>query len=293
MGANTPGQGPAPASVYVREGERFAPTAWAQSAWRKGSQHGAPVTGLLARALAHRAAEEGIQLTRLTIDLVRAAPMAPVATRVRVRDAGRRVQHLEATVEADGEPLVRAAAMAFRADPVAVSATADGGSDAPPAPLSKAGPPYAWASGRGPEGPTDFVAAMEVRLVEGCELPTAWMRPAVPLVEGETATPLERVAICADMTYGLPLVAQMSRSRSAAVDRPFVVINPDTTLNLHRPARSEWICLESSVVYGPDGVGTALSRLFDEEGAIGGASQSVLVRGVEARPERWQRYARP
>ena len=134
----------------------------------------------------------------------------------------------------DGKPVIRAAAMGFRADPVDVAATADGGAAAPPAPLAEAGPPYPWASRQSPGGPSDFVAAMDLRFAEGCELPTAWLRLSVPLVEGEPCGPLAHAAICADMAYGLPLVAQMSRSRSAAVDRPYVVINPDNTVNLHR-----------------------------------------------------------
>ena len=280
-----------PASVFVRDGERLVPTAWAQSAWREGTQHGAPATGLLARAFERHAAEEGLQLTRLTVELVRAAPMAPLTTRVRVRHAGKRVHHLEASVEAEGQTMLTAIAMGFRADPLPMSETADGGNAQPPAPLAQAGPAYEWASRRSPDGPSDFVAAMEMRPVEGCELPTAWLRLTVPLVEGEKTSALERVAICADMTYGLPLMVQMTRSRSAAVDRPFVIINPDTTVNLHRPARGEWICVESSVVYGSDGAGTALARLFDEHGAIGGSSQSVLVRGVAARPDRWEGFA--
>ena len=40
----------------------------------------------------------------------------------------------------------------------------------------------------------------------------------------------------------------------------------------------------------PAGAGTAFSRLFDRDGAIGHASQSILIRGPESRPESWREF---
>ena len=44
--------------------------------------------------------------------------------------------------------------------------------------------------------------------------------------------------------------------------------------------------------YDAHGAGTASARLFDARGAIGQSSQSLLVRGLEARPESWKRYTK-
>ena len=40
----------------------------------------------------------------------------------------------------------------------------------------------------------------------------------------------------------------------------------------------------------PIGAATASARLFDAAGAVGFASQSLLVRGPEAAPASWRRY---
>ena len=70
--------------------------------------------------------------------------------------------------------------------------------------------------------------------------------------------------------------------------QPFVAINPDTTVNLHRPMRGEWLCIDTQTRLDRGGTATASARLYDREGAIGFASQSLLVRGPEAAPETWR-----
>ena len=92
------------------------------------------------------------------------------------------------------------------------------------------------------------------------------------------------------MTYSIPLIQNFVRDRRAIARRPFVAINPDTTLSLHRPLEGEWVCLDARASYGAQGAGTAVARLFDARGVIGHSSQSLLVRGIEARPESWKRY---
>ena len=40
----------------------------------------------------------------------------------------------------------------------------------------------------------------------------------------------------------------------------------------------EWVGMRSETMYGPDGVGTTVGTLFDDDGAVGSIQQSVLVR---------------
>jgi hypothetical protein len=54
-------------------------------------------------------------------------------------------------------------------------------------------------------------------------------------------------------------------------------INPDLTLYIERQPIGEWICLHSRTRISPDGVGIAESRLFDERGHVGRATQALLV----------------
>jgi hypothetical protein len=61
-------------------------------------------------------------------------------------------------------------------------------------------------------------------------------------------------------------------------------INPDITISLHRHPVSEWICLESGAWVHPHGVGLAETRIHDERGPIGRATQSLLIEPITVRP---------
>jgi len=49
-------------------------------------------------------------------------------------------------------------------------------------------------------------------------------------------------------------------------------------VHVHRIPEGEWIGIRAETNYGPDGIGTTIGTLFDENGAIGAVQQSVLVR---------------
>jgi hypothetical protein len=89
------------------------------------------------------------------------------------------------------------------------------------------------------------------------------------------------------MVYGLPFVRAVQRGAQFAV-QPFVAINVDTSIQLHRAPVGEWIGLDAEVCYGPDGAGLGRASLADTEGALGFAQQSLLLRDAEARPTEWE-----
>jgi hypothetical protein len=276
-------------SIFNPDGDLYVPTELARGPWYPDTQHGSPMLALLARAVERVPAERPGQITRLTIDLWRAAPMTPVRTVARVVRRGSAVEVLEADLLAGDEVCARASALRFRLDEIAVPESFDGGAAARPPALPEASSRFPWSeatSANAPENPLQH--ALELRPVPGFEQPIAWLRLRVPLVAGEENSPLVRAAFVSDMTYSVPLMHAMTREREALFRRPFVAINPDTTLNLHRPAEGEWICLDSRALYAPRGAGTAFARLYDRSGSFGHASQSLLVRGIEAAPARWR-----
>ncbi len=90
-----------------------------------------------------------------------------------------------------------------------------------------------------------------------------------PLVQGESPTPYQRIAVAADSGNGI----------SAALDfRKYAFVNCDLTINLFRRPSSEWICLQARTLLGGKGCGLAESTLYDEEGLIGRATQSLAIR---------------
>jgi hypothetical protein len=97
---------------------------------------------------------------------------------------------------------------------------------------------------------------------------TAWLRMRKPLVGGEEPTPLQRVLVAADVGNGI----------SAELDyREFVFVNVELTVHLERMPAGEWIGVDAVTVAQPTGVATAESVLYDREGRIGRAAQSLVV----------------
>ena len=117
-----------------------------------------------------------------------------------------------------------------------------------------------------------YADLVENRLAEGkffAGPSAAWFRLNHPLVKGEAPSPYQRVAVAADSGNGI----------SAALDiRKYLFVNCDLTINFFRRPAGEWICLQSKTVFGGNGCGLAESALYDEQGLIGRATQSLAVR---------------
>ena len=121
-------------------------------------------------------------------------------------------------------------------------------------------------------GSFGYASLVENRVAEGhffngpC---AAWFRMNHPLIQGETPSPYQRVAVAADSGNGI----------SAALDfSKYLFINCDLTINLFRRPEGEWVCLDSRSLFGDNGCGLAESALYDERGMIGRATQSLTVR---------------
>lgn len=273
--------------IYERDGERFVPSGLARGPWYPDTQHGSPVLGLLARALEGVPSERPVQVVRFTADLMRAAPLAPVEVSARLHRAGKSVEYVEASLRAGGEEYARATGMRIRLGELVVPEPVDAEGAAPPAlPPDDGG--LAWPARSGDA----LHEAFEIRPAPGFATPTVWFRLGVPLVRGEALSPLVRVAVTCDFTYAVTVIRRMRLDRGWLLRTPVVAINPDTTVNLHRPMQGEWLCLDVRAQVDPLGAATAGARLYDARGAIGFSSQSLLVRGPEAAPASWRRYGR-
>jgi len=275
-------------ALFDRDGERFVPTELCRGPWYPDTQHGSPMLGLLARAVEELPCERPMQVARLTVDLMRAAPLAPVETTATVRRTGKSVEFCEASLRAGGEEFARATAMRFRTTHVKVPESIDGTSVAPP-PLPDDDGGMGWPSR--PGGQEAMHDCFRIRPVRGFETPTAWFRLDVPLLRGEAASPLVRVAITSDFVYSLPIMRRLrTEGGQSLLRQPFVSINADTTINLHRQPRGEWLCIDTHSYVDTIGAGTAGARLYDVEGVAGFITQSLLVRGPEAAPDSWKKF---
>lgn len=259
-----------PDAVFHPDGARFVPTDLARGPWSAFAQHGGGPAALIARAVERADPGPADFVARLTVELLRPVPLAPLEVHVATTRPGKKVQWLEASLIANGVEVAQARALRLRTEDLGLPQIAP---EVPPMlGLSEAKPlEIAPALDRGMPD-TGFWTAMELRQVRGSWAATGpagvWFRLRVPIVAGEEPSPLQRVAAAADFGNGI----------SAALERgTHLFINPDLTIYLHRAPTGPWIGLDASTAVEPMGIGLAASTLRDEQGAIGRSLQSLLI----------------
>jgi hypothetical protein len=251
-------------SVFQRRPEGFFATDLARGPWDPQAQHGGAPAALIMRALERCEPVAELALARVSYEFVRPAPLGALTVHAEVVRPGKRVQLLEASLRTpDGTEVVRARALR-----VAATAAPSSAQQPPPAP----GPEAAVANDfRAPQAmfATD---ALEIRFAAGAfyELgpAIAWFRLRHPLVDGEQASPLQRLAAAGDFGNGIS---------TALPWEEYIFINPDLTLYIERAPVGEWICLQSETRVSNGSIGIAQSVLYDRQGRVGHATQALLI----------------
>jgi len=257
-----------PDCFYERDGDLLVATESTRGPWDPGAQHAGPPAALLGRALEGLEEAEDFQIGRISFDILRSVPIAPLRVAARVLRPGRRVQLIEAELsDAGGEVLMRATAWRIRTAAVEIPADL-AAPDLPPLAPEQGGESEFFPTGQ----ERGYHTAMEVRFVSGSFVEpgpaTVWLRMREPLVGGEETSPLQRTLVVADVGNGV----------SATLDyRRYLFINVDLTVQLESLPAGEWIGVEARTLPRPNGVGTAESVLSDERGRIGRALQTLLV----------------
>jgi hypothetical protein len=267
-----------PGAIFYRDGQRFVPTDLARGPWHEDSQHGSAMSGLLARAVALVPSRQAMQTTRMTVELLRAAPMAPVEIGVQVRHESKSMQLVEATLSRADEVYARAHAVRTRSVDRAVPADVNETFEIPRLDPSARVP---LPSGKLPA----LHDALQLSPIEGFARPAMWVRQLKPLVHEEGDDPLVRVLIAVDWVYACVTMQQWVRAPERLQTRPFIAINTDNHVALTRLPHGEWVGLDASALYGPHGAGVAQARVFDEHGLLGFATQGLLQRELDKRPK--------
>lgn len=245
---------------------RYRSTPATAGPWDAASQHGGPPSALLARAIERCEPQPAQRLARLSVDILRPVPVAELVVEAHVVRAGRRVTLVDAVASCDGQAVVRAGGWrierASEPTPPEIPLPYDVpavGEEMPPSDLGgfDAGGYLAsveWRAGRGSLrklGPADV-----------------WARARLPLIDGEEASPMSRVALLADSGSGVSATLEATR---------WLFINVDLTLSLTRDPEGEWILLGSRTAVEPSGTGTAQTIVCDRSGPLGLAVQTLLV----------------
>jgi hypothetical protein len=252
-------------AVFVQAGDRFRATELARGPWDPGALHGGAPAALLAREFERCEPSPELALARITYEFVRPVPLGELSVSVEVVRPGRRITLLEGSIR-DGTGIEVARARALRVRPSSVGEPL---AEPLPFPGPEAGRPNDFRRDAAPMFSPD---AIELRFVEGAFYEpgpaTAWFRLRRPLVAGEPASPLQRLAAAADFGNGISSVLSWSEH---------VFINPDLTLYVEREPRGEWVCLQSRTRLAAGSVAVAESVLWDKWGRIGRATQALLV----------------
>lgn len=252
-------------AVFRIDGRRAITSPHAAGPWSPDMQHGSAPSGLVTWAAEAIPTPMPMQIVRLTIDLMRPVPLAPLAIETEVLRQGRKIQLCEVRLKADNILVVRATVLKIRSE---VQELPAGIADAPidvPGPEQSRVEPADFSS-------SPFVSGMSLRAARGGFAhpgsSAIWYRVDRPLVEGAPISQVMRTAVASDF----------SNATSVALDfRHWTFLNADLTISLSRQPVGDWILLDGDCNIGPNGAGLAMARLGDEYGYFGRAVQSLVI----------------
>jgi hypothetical protein len=252
--------------VFRVEGSTAFTTPFAAGPWNPQLQHGGAPSSLIVWAAERIPTREPMQIVRLTVDLLRPVPIAPLEICTDVIREGKKIQLCSIRLLADGTEVVRGSVLKIRTAPDERADVASRDS------LDVPGPDAGTSPIRPPDVTNAFVTGLSLRFVRGgFATPgpsAAWFRAHRPIVAGEPISPVMRAALTGDFCNGTSSLLDFRR---------WTFINGDLTVSLARPPVGEWILLDAQTWLGDCGTGLAFARLGDEQGYFGRAVQSLVV----------------
>ncbi|TDB95278.1 acyl-CoA thioesterase domain-containing protein [Actinomadura sp. 7K534] len=269
------GAPPSGAALFERDGSRLVPTDRARGPWRRDALHGGAVAAVLANAV------DVPEWTpaRLTIDMLGPVPDVPLTLDVTRPEGGRRVVRQEITLLADGAPVARASCVAVRKSDLDLP---EGAVDHPNpfggVPVPDLSTPTPGA--REAVGWDCFDSgAIRVRGLGESGVPAGsvglWVSLLVPVVAGEPAPPIARVAAAADYA---------STATNMRLDqREWSFMNTELTLHLSREPAGSWVGLAAAGVVQPVGAGLSVSTIYDQAGRLGQSAQALVIEARKIR----------
>ena len=245
----------------------FTPTEHTRGPWDEHACHAGPPTGLIARALEQLIPDQ--RLTRLTVNLQRPIPFSGFRITTNIIRQGRTVTLTEASlVDNDGSVKITAAALHLTERPAHPYPTHSQALLNPddarvgPFPIKTTLHDKPAFNGTGvetryPIGENDQPGPT-----------TAWLK-TVPLLPDEKPSPFQRICPLADCGNAF--------GRNADPDQT-MFMNADLTLVLHRDPVGEWLGSRSVGYWEPTSIGLADAQLFDKNGIVGRALQTLVLR---------------
>lgn len=273
---------PRPGPVAIRNGQgcidetpvdRFILTGEARGPWSDDAAHGGAPAALLARAAAEAGRPDSLRLAGLAVTFFGPVPLGEISIRSRVVKPGHRQRVVLLHLFGRDRVLMEARAVLLRRGNVPLPPRMPGPEEA--GPLGEVGHGRAidhsrWAGG---DGPAFHRTANTVHAVEGgpdrCEpLGSAWFRLDAALIEGESTGGIERAVATSDFGNGIAHPVPFGE---------YLFVNCDLNVSLLRDPVGEWIGIRARTSFDPGGAGMTSSDLFDREGPVGVATQTLFL----------------
>lgn len=260
-------------ALFQQDGNIYNPTEKAAGPWGPTMLHGGSTGGLLGHAMEQASGRDDLHFTRLTVDMFRPVPMAPLTVESRVIRDGKRVQVLEATVIGNGKEVAKGTALKLVPQAVEVPEPA-----VPPANVLASPDDIESMSLFGSQAAENFPPGLHLNLLVkricgfgGTGEGEAWFRMPVPVVEGVENSPFVHISTLSDFGNGL---GQLYVKNSAGS------INADITLYLHRIPEGDWVGFKSKAVMQDHGIGVITTQLYDLQGLVGSISQAIMPQSM-------------
>lgn len=252
-------------AVYRVDGPNILTSSHASGPWDPSMQHGSAPSALVTWLAEAVPTAEPMQISRVTIDLLRPVPVAPLTYETEILRAGRKIQLVGVKLLANGVVVVNATVLKIR-----VAAL-----DLPPevadAPLDVMLPEQARLLDTSKLN-NAFVSGMSMRSVSGGMRSlgpgAVWYRLDRSIVEDAPISQVMRAVVASDFSNGTSSVLNF---------KDWTFINADLSVNLSRPPVGDWILLNAESWIGPNGAGIAASRLADINGYFGRAIQTLVI----------------
>ncbi|MBG6218169.1 hypothetical protein IWX75_002648 [Arthrobacter sp. CAN_A6] len=243
----------------------FESTIHAQGAWNPEEQHMAPISGLLTQCLLDHEPRPGMQLARISFEILGMIPAGKFAVETRTVRPGRTIELLEAEMTVDGRSILQARAWRLAAgDTAAVAAVEDS-----PMPGPEEAGPFDGMT----QWPGGYIESLDFRVVEGHRpgRGQVWLRTPYPMLEDTSSPDLVRLVGMADAANGIA-------TRVPPGPGSWMFPNVDLQLHFHRMPAGEWLGLDTRVTFGTHGVGLTSSVLHDAAGPFGRSEQILTLR---------------
>jgi hypothetical protein len=203
-----------------------------------------------------------MRIARVTVDLMRPVPLAPLTIETEILRQGRKIQLCAVRLRASGVVVVGATVLKIKLQREELP---------PEAAIERVTLPGPAQSRVEPADSSPFVTGMSLRAARGrLDEPgpgAIWFRVDRAIVEGAAVSQAMRAMVAADF----------SNTSSVLNFRQWRFLNADLTVNFSREPAGDWILLDAESWIGPDGAGLAMARLADERGYFGRAIQTLVI----------------